>query len=120
MLRMALLFLMIAVSPAPTFAKQQRSTVERHAFVKSNPCPATGHARLPCPGYQIDHVAPLCAGGADHRGNLQWLTVADHKAKTRVDVKSCRLNLEGRPAATRKGAAGAEFPARIATTPSSS
>ena len=71
-------------------AKQHRSPVERHAFVKENPCPVTGRARLPCPGYQIDHVAPLCAGGADHRTNMQWLTIEDHKAKTKLDVRACR------------------------------
>lgn len=71
-------------------AKQPRSAVERHAFVKANPCPVTGRARLPCPGYQIDHATPLCAGGADHRSNMQWLTVADHKIKTRQDVTACR------------------------------
>lgn len=85
-----ILALLFAVSPAPTFAKQKRSTVERHAFVKANPCPATGRARLPCPGYQIDHVAPLCAGGADHRSNMQWLTIEAHRAKTRWDVRACR------------------------------
>lgn len=74
---------------APAIAKQKRSSVERHAFVKSNPCPATGYARLPCPGYQIDHVAPLCAAGPDHRSNMQWLAAADHKIKTREDVRVC-------------------------------
>ncbi len=88
------MFSILSIAPAPTLAKAKRSTVERHAFIKANPCPATGRARLPCPGYQIDHVAPLCAGGVDHHTNMQWLTVSDHKAKTRVDVKSCRRNWE--------------------------
>lgn len=71
-------------------ARQLRSTIERHAFVKAIPCPATGRARLPCLGYQIDHVVPLCMGGADHRSNMQWLSIADHKAKTKNDVRTCR------------------------------
>ncbi len=91
MLLPALLLLAVAVSPAPTFAKAKRSTVERHAFVKAVACPATDRHRLPCPGYQIDHITPLCAGGADHRNNMQWLTIEDHKAKTRGDVKSCKV-----------------------------
>ena len=85
-----LVALAIAVLPAPTFAKQPRSAVERHAFVKEVACPATGKHRLPCPDYHIDHIVPLCAGGPDHRSNMQWLTIEDHKAKTRIDVKTCR------------------------------
>lgn len=86
----ALLAALLAVSPAPTFAKQPRSSVERHAFVKEVACPTTSKPRLPCPGYHIDHVIPLCAGGQDHRSNMQWLTTEEHMAKTRTDVKSCR------------------------------
>ena len=83
-----ILFLLLLAFPL--HAKQQRSAVERHAFVKTTPCPANDRHRLPCPGYQIDHIEPLCAGGADHRSNMQWLTIEDHKAKTRQDVRSCR------------------------------
>lgn len=82
--------LLVAVPPAPTFAKQPRSTVERHAFVKEQACPATGQHRLPCQGWHIDHVIALCAGGADHRSNMQWLTIEEHKTKTKQDVRSCR------------------------------
>nr|WP_315471728.1 HNH endonuclease signature motif containing protein [uncultured Rhodoferax sp.] len=38
----------------------------------------------------MDHIIPLCAGGADSAENLQWLTREDHKAKTRIDVRECR------------------------------
>lgn len=71
-------------------ARIQRSSVERHAFVKEHACPATGRHRLPCPGWQIDHVRALCAGGPDFPGNMQWLTIEDHKTKTRADVRACR------------------------------
>lgn len=83
----ATLFTLPATS---TEARQQRSTTERHAFVKQNACPATGRNRLPCYGYQIDHIVPLCANGHDHRGNMQWLTIEEHKAKTRTDIRECR------------------------------
>lgn len=42
-----------------------------------------------CPGYQIDHIIALCAGGTDEPCNMQWLTVEAHKAKTRNDLKLC-------------------------------
>lgn len=76
--------------PRSSSGRIHRSSTARTEFKKSNPCPATGRTRLPCPGYQIDHVAPLCAGGADHRSNMQWLTIEAHRAKTRWDVRACR------------------------------
>lgn len=32
-------------------------------------------------------------GGRDDVANLQWLTVEEHKAKTRVEVKLCRSRI---------------------------
>lgn len=60
------------------------------AFVNQKACPSTGLHRLPCPGWHMDHIIPLCAGGPDDTENLQWLTKEDHKNKTRVDLRLCR------------------------------
>lgn len=68
----------------------QRSAAEVAAFKRANPCPATGLRRGSCPGYEVDHIEPLCAGGPDTRENMQWLTVAEHRVKTRFDVRTCR------------------------------
>jgi hypothetical protein len=64
----------------------------RAEFLRLNPCPATGKSRGACPGWQIDHREALICGGRDELANLQWLTVEDHKAKTRVEVKLCRTH----------------------------
>jgi 5-methylcytosine-specific restriction endonuclease McrA len=88
-IKIALLAALVVLSSV-VGARQQRSTTERHAFVKENACPATGRYRLPCAGYQIDHVVPLCAGGADHRSNMQWLSVEEHRAKTVREAGWCR------------------------------
>lgn len=71
-------------------AKPQRSAAEVIAFKRHNPCPSTGLHRGACPGWEIDHVQPLCSGGPDTQANMQWLTVAEHRAKTRQDVRVCR------------------------------
>ncbi|MDO9277658.1 MAG: HNH endonuclease signature motif containing protein [Polaromonas sp.] len=71
-------------------AKIPRSAAEVSAFKRHNPCPSTQLRRGACPGYQVDHVMPLCAGGADKIENLQWLSVADHRTKTRQDNRVCR------------------------------
>jgi hypothetical protein len=72
-----------------------RSRAARAEFVRSNPCPATGKISGACPGYQVDHVRALCAGGTDHASNMAWLTIEEHKRKTRGDVGVCRAQKAG-------------------------
>lgn len=67
-----------------------RAKAARAEFHRHNPCPATGSTRGACPGYVVDHVTPLCAGGLDHPSNMQWQTVADAKAKDRLERQHCR------------------------------
>lgn len=62
-----------------------RSTAARNAFRRANPCPATHHITGPCPGYVIDHIVPLKRGGPDEPNNMQWQTIADAKAKDKVE-----------------------------------
>lgn len=71
-------------------ARIARSQAEVRAYRKEQPCPSTGKVRGACPGYQVDHVIPLCAGGPDHRSNMHWLSVEDHRWKTFIDVRECR------------------------------
>jgi hypothetical protein len=74
----------------PTFAQPiQRSQAEIRAFRAENPCPATGKTRGPCGGHEIDHADPICAGGADRRENMQWLTTQEHRWKSRSDLRLC-------------------------------
>jgi hypothetical protein len=70
-----------------------RSTEVVRQFKAQQPCPATGQPSGPCPGWQIDHREALVCGGRDDLANLQWLTVEEHKAKTRVEVKLCRTRV---------------------------
>lgn len=67
-----------------------RAKVQRAAFQREHPCPVTGRATGACPGYVVDHIKPLCAGGPDHPSNMQWQTVADAKVKDREEVRQCR------------------------------
>jgi hypothetical protein len=75
---------MLAAHSAP------RSHAARAEFQRAHPCPASGATRGACRGYVVDHVVPLCAGGADAATNMQWQTVADGKVKDREEVKLCR------------------------------
>lgn len=82
----ALLALALSAQAQPI----QRAAAEVRAFRAENPCPATGRARGACPGWAVDHVRPLCAGGEDRPGNMQWISDEDHRFKTLIDVRECR------------------------------
>lgn len=62
----------------------QRSDAARHALARQTGYP---NGR---PGYVIDHIVPLACGGADAPSNMQWQTIADAKAKDRIERRGCR------------------------------
>lgn len=51
----------------------ERSRTVLRRFARIHPCPATLQPATSCPGWAIDHVIPLRAGGCDAVVNLQWL-----------------------------------------------
>lgn len=95
----AIAVLLLLVTAAAQ-AQIHRSAAEVLAFKRQNPCPATGLRRGACPGWEVDHTVPLCAGGMDKRENMVWLTTEDHAFKTRIDVRECRklARMANRPA----------------------
>lgn len=74
----------------PAAAQVQRDRAQVRAFRAEHPCPATGLKRGACPGWHVDHIIALCAGGEDHPRNMQWITKEDHRFKTLVDARECR------------------------------
>ena len=71
-----------AATPRPSAGEAQ--------FRAANPCPATGLAQGACKGYVVDRIIPQICGGADAASNMQWLTLAEAKAKARWDRIGCR------------------------------
>lgn len=80
---------MLAAASGDADARLPRSTAAKAAFKRAHPCPATGPPRGACPGFVIDHVVPLCAGGADRPENMQWQTVRAAKKKDRRERAMC-------------------------------
>jgi len=87
--------ILLVVAVAFPLNAYSRSPSARAAFVKANPCPTTGNTRGACPGYVVDHIEPLCAGGADHASNMQWQTAAEGKAKDIEEMRLCRALKSG-------------------------
>ncbi len=85
----ASLILLLATALPFDAESGKRSSGAVADFKRVNPCPANGNSRGPCPGWEVDHVVPLCANGADDPANMQWLTVQQHRAKTPKDRRLC-------------------------------
>lgn len=83
-MRLLILVLVLTCCLALAFgadARTERSRAQVNAFLRQQ-----GLARTP-PGYEVDHIMPLCAGGKDSPENMQLLTKEQHKAKTRDDLR---------------------------------
>lgn len=85
----AVLLVTCGITDLSAFAAN-RSKSAIAEFKRLQPCPANGNRYGPCPGWQIDHVVPLKCAGPDEPANMQWLTVEDHKAKTKREARLCR------------------------------
>ena len=93
MLRLVFLGLICGLITTQAFAGTLRKPAQRAMFVRHHPCPATGRTRGACQGYVVDHIEPLCAGGPDDPGNMQWQTVKEAKEKDRKEREMCRREL---------------------------
>lgn len=77
----------LLVLSGPVHGRDMR---ERAAFKRANPCPSTGLRRGSCPGFVVDHIRPLCAGGADRPGNMQWQERTEAARKDVEERRECR------------------------------
>ena len=81
---LAALFLCLAASV------DARDPGQVRAFRKDHPCPLTGGIRGACPGWVVDHIMPLCAGGPDHPRNMQWQAKSESLKKDKLEWELCR------------------------------
>lgn len=71
---------------------QARDSAKAAEFRRHNPCPKTHKIQTSCLGYVVDHVIPLCAGGADDPKNMQWQTLKASYAKDTRERAYCRAH----------------------------
>lgn len=85
-----ILVILSALSEQDEAGELVRNPAVIREFKRLNPCPATGKIQKSCPGYVVDHVVPLCAGGADAVSNLQWQSKAAGLQKDKLEWWVCR------------------------------
>lgn len=81
--------LILALALAVTADARDRGQVR--IFRKNNPCPATGKTAGPCRGWVVDHVVPICLGGADAPVNMQWQPYGESLDKDKEERRACAL-----------------------------
>lgn len=61
-------------------------------FMAQHPCPGGSDAgsKVRCSGWVVDHIVPLCAGGADATTNMQWQSAECGAQKDRLELNVCR------------------------------
>ena len=70
-------------------AETKRSRTAIRNFIASHPCPVPSKPHRVCPGYVVDHIRPLCGGGADKPSNMQWQEYQESLKKDAWERKLC-------------------------------
>jgi len=70
-------------------ARKNSGTYSRSAAAKAQFMRESGY-RNGRPGYVVAYRKPLACGGADDPGNMEWLTIAEAKAKDKTERKGCK------------------------------
>lgn len=66
--------------------KAKRTDRMKRDYKARFPCPTTGKLQKSCPGWEIDHLIPLCCGGADVWTNARWLEADLHRLRHKDGV----------------------------------
>jgi hypothetical protein len=79
-----ILLILTATEPTP------RDPAQVRAFRAAHPCPVTGLTTGACPGWVVDHIYPLCAGGKDLPSNMSWQEARQSYIKDNLERDFCR------------------------------
>lgn len=75
-------------------AAEARDPAQVRKFRADNPCPVTGKTTGPCPGWVVDHMYPLCAGGKDEPANMAWQERVASYVKDRIERELCSCKVK--------------------------
>ena len=74
------------VSATAGVERDLHGRIKRSESAKEEFLRGRGYTKVP-PGYEVDHIIPLYAGGSDTPGNMQLLSKTQHHAKTKADYR---------------------------------
>lgn len=72
---------------ASSRAYLNKSASIKTEFKRKAVCPSTGEYSQKCPGYWIDFIIPKKCDGPLAISNMQWLSIEDHKRKTKYEIR---------------------------------
>ena len=67
-----------------------RDPAQVREFRRHHPCPSTGKIGRNCPGYVVDHLVALCAGGPDAPSNMRFQEYRASLVKDAEERRYCR------------------------------
>ena len=82
-----LIFLILVITYQAAIARDPAQVRE---FRKTHPCPVTGKTTGACEGFVVDHIYPLCAGGADTPENMVWQDKTTSYKKDNLERDFCK------------------------------
>ena len=97
---MKAILLLLALSLAQADVQEaKRDPKQVRAFRKAHACPSTKLTAGSCPGWVVDHIIPLCWGGADEPKNMMWQDQQSSYIKDKFEREACAMKkkTEGGP-----------------------
>ena len=67
-----------------------RDPAQVREFRRHHVCPSTNRTYGRCPGYVVDHLIALCAGGPDATGNMRWQEYRESLVKDAEERRYCK------------------------------
>lgn len=86
----ALVLVLLQTTPPTYVPAPPRDPAQVRLFRTMHACPSTNDMTGACPGWVVDHIYPLCAGGKDLPSNMAWQEQRQSYLKDRLERDFCR------------------------------
>lgn len=84
------LLILLLTLPSSAEAGTKRNPATVREFKRTHICPSTGTYTQKCPGFVVDHLTALCAGGQDAVENMAYQEYNASIEKDKLERAECR------------------------------